>query len=94
MRLSGPATGVLRRGRSASTDTYRRFLSLRAVLQIDHTELPFPLVDCAEGVEKLFLGMKSECRSFLARVLRRKLLNSWRCIWKTEPMPESQPSTA
>ena len=46
--------------RSPPTDAHGRCITLDAVLQIDHTELPFPLVECADSVEKLLLAMKPE----------------------------------
>ena len=57
-RMPGRAAGVLRRCRAPSTNTHRRFITLGAVLQIDDTDFPFPLVESAESVKELLLAMK------------------------------------
>jgi hypothetical protein len=47
-------------GAAPSTHTHRRFITLGAVLPIDDTDFPFPLVESAESVKELLLAMKSK----------------------------------
>jgi hypothetical protein len=62
--VSGRATGILRWHRSSTTDTHRRFITLNAVLTVDHAQFPLPLIERAEGVEKLLLAMQPEVAEF------------------------------
>jgi len=44
-------------------------VSFGAILKIDYTELPFPLVERAERVEELLLPMEMEIADLLGAVL-------------------------
>ena len=57
--------GILWRRCSPPTDTQGRLVPLGTILQVNHTEFPFPLVERAQGVQKLLLAMKSEITQLL-----------------------------
>ena len=84
----------MRWGRSPPTDAHRCFITFGTILRIDHTEFPFPLVECAKGVEKLLLAMKSEVAEFFGAGLAPEAVELLTLNEECEAIPESQPSTA